>query len=383
VNNQSVSKVVIDLQETIRRADFKGYDPFDGLNSKLFNLSPFKKSRFFRLAWLQFHKRSPINFRPLCLIPKKRNPKAIALMLLGYLNLHKATQEAQYLQQAKDLADWLLANQCQGWQGACWGYPFPWQARAFYVPYGKPNLIATAYVARALRQLGNYSKQSHYIEAANQAADFTFKHLLITEGNKVYFAYIPGETALIHNANLWAAVVIAAAAKQINNQAQLSTVLAAVDYTLKAQRRDGSWLYGDKPYHQFVDSFHSGYNLEALAELQIILGDQRFQSAIDLGLSFYLQHCFEVTGVPKYYTNNTYPIDAHSAAQAILTLQKLGKTQATKNLKTKIIDYSLSYLYNPKKGLFYYQLMPYYKNKINYLRWVQAWMFYALSSVDE
>jgi hypothetical protein len=32
-----------------------------------------------------------------------------------------------------------------------------------------------------------------------------------------------------------------------------------------------------------------------------------------------------------------------------------------------------------KNGYFYYQKTRFYTNKISYIRWSQAWMFYALS----
>jgi hypothetical protein len=34
-----------------------------------------------------------------------------------------------------------------------------------------------------------------------------------------------------------------------------------------------------------------------------------------------------------------------------------------------------------KEGYFYYQKKRWYKNKIDYMRWSQAWMFYALTQL--
>ena len=46
----------------------------------------------------------------------------------------------------------LLLARCSSsdWGQGTWGYPFPWQAKAFYVPVGTPNVIATAYAVRGL-----------------------------------------------------------------------------------------------------------------------------------------------------------------------------------------------------------------------------------------
>ena len=69
--------------------DWAGYDPYDALNSKLFDTLPFLKSRLPRIVTTQVLKNSPINIRSLALVPKTQNPKAISLFLSGLLNLSK------------------------------------------------------------------------------------------------------------------------------------------------------------------------------------------------------------------------------------------------------------------------------------------------------
>ena len=70
---------------------YKGWDPYDGLNSKVFRALPyFKNSPLWRLVVIQGFKRSPINLRRLLLVPKDYNAKGIGLFLQGYCNLVKA-----------------------------------------------------------------------------------------------------------------------------------------------------------------------------------------------------------------------------------------------------------------------------------------------------
>jgi len=71
------------LSDYIKQENYKGWDLFDGLNSKVFILSPFYRSQILRLAWIQFFKRSPVNFRNIALVPKGYNPKGLALFALG------------------------------------------------------------------------------------------------------------------------------------------------------------------------------------------------------------------------------------------------------------------------------------------------------------
>ena len=73
--------------------DFAGHDPFDGLNSRLFQLTPLKHIRSARLAWLQIFKRSPIDLRGLFGVKKGVNPKGLALFALAELSRFRVTKE--------------------------------------------------------------------------------------------------------------------------------------------------------------------------------------------------------------------------------------------------------------------------------------------------
>ena len=74
---------------------------------------------------------------------------------------------------------------------------------------------------------------------------------------------------------------------------------------------------------QFIDGFHTGYNLEALDLIRRSLQTDEFDQAIKKGFSYYKANFFEPDGTAKYYNNNRYPLDMHSVAQAVLTLVKL------------------------------------------------------------
>jgi len=150
-----IANVAKKVFEKASEQEFKGYDPFDGLNSQVFNAFPSFKNSLIGLAWTQVFKRSPINFRPFSGVPRARNPKGIGLFILGLVLDYRLSGNTEYLNKAIDLAEWLDTQKCDldTWQYACWGYHFDWKARAFFVPKGKPNVITTIYVAQALYEL--------------------------------------------------------------------------------------------------------------------------------------------------------------------------------------------------------------------------------------
>lgn len=82
------------LKSYCEQEHFKGWDPYDGLNSKVFQALPFlKKSALCRLIMIQGFKRSPINLRKLAFVPKEYNAKGIGLFLSGYCNLYQIVQK--------------------------------------------------------------------------------------------------------------------------------------------------------------------------------------------------------------------------------------------------------------------------------------------------
>jgi len=365
----------------IKGVDFAGYDPFDYLNSSLFRSAGLTGSHWARLAWLQFGKRFPINIRPLIGVPRRRNPKGCALMILGMLEDFKRNAYNDLLVDASQLADWLLTQMSDQsvWNYPCWGYHFDWQARAFYVPKGKPNIITTCYVSRALYDLGTVLDREDYRQVALNAAYFIDRHLLSEADGRTFFAYIPQESAFVHNASLWGAAWVAFSGAKLGDQELQETALKVARQSVQEQRPDGSWVYGTRHHHQFIDGFHTGYNLEALDIIRKELNLTEFDDPITLGLDYYRDTLFQEDGTAKYYHDNVFPLDMHSFSQGVLTLLKVGRTEGDVLLAHKILTRAVETMYLSEQKQFIYQKHRWYSNRINYIRWTQAWAYYGLA----
>jgi rhamnogalacturonyl hydrolase YesR len=144
------------------------------------------------------------------------------------------------------------------------------------------------------------------------------------------------------------------------------------------QSADGSWPYGMLSVQNWIDSFHTGYNLESLNTYQTITEDFSFDKNIQKGTKFYLTNFFEKKGSPKYYHNQLYPIDIHCPAQLIITLYKLNKMDVYKELAEKVLQWMIINMQSPS-GYFYYQIRKHISSKIPYMRWSNAFAFNALS----
>ena len=89
------------------------------------------------------------------------------------------------------------------------------------------------------------------------------------------------------------------------------------------------------PVQNWVDSFHTGYNLDALIAYQELTEDHAFNGYIEKGFDYYVNHFFEADGTPKYYDNRMYPIDIHCPGQLLITLTRLHKMKKYEELAKK------------------------------------------------
>jgi hypothetical protein len=93
----------------------------------------------------------------------------------------------------------------------------------------------------------------------------------------------------------------------------------------------------------------------------------------------YLITFWQNDGRPKYYHNCLYPIDIHCSAQGIVTCLVLSVyDEKSLAMARDIARWAIDNMQS-NKGYFYYQQTRWFTNKIAYIRWSQAWMFYALS----
>ncbi len=385
---------LITLKNYCENHEFRGWDPYDGLNSKLFQAMPFlKKSAICRLVVIQGFKRFPINLRRLAFVPKEYNAKGIGLFLSGYCNLYQIIQKhsewqnilgtrEKLLEQIKLLANLLISLQSQGYSGACWGYNFDWQARRLFLfPKNTPTVVATNFCATALMEAYEITREKNFLDVALSAADFVINDLHRTKCNDGFlFSYSPLRgNDTVFNASLLGSRLLSYCYHYTQKEEYKEAARISVLACCNAQQKNGAWVYGMLPVQSWIDSFHTGYNLDGLMAYEQLTGDKSFYSALEKGFQFYITHFFEEDGTPKYFHNKTYPIDIHCPGQLLITLARLDKYGEYGMLADKVLVWTLENMQD-REGYFYYQLKPGISSKISYMRWSNAFMFHAMSS---
>ena len=376
-----------DLWNWCRARDFAGYDPYDGLNSRLFQATPLKHSRAARLAWTQLFKRSPINFRRIAGVRRERNAKGIALFALAALADYRRTGTKEAEIEARKLIDGLMSMSLKGFSGLSWGYNFDWQARAFFAPRDTPMIVPTAFAARALVEASRDLDNEECLRFARTVCDFILNDLNRSEetSNEICFSYSPFDNARVFNASLLAAEVLAAVGAGTNEESLCDMAMRAARYVLRRQLADGSWAYGGESYQKWSDNFHTAFTLTSLSRIVESCESARaeLEPALVRGYEFWMERFFLANGWPKYSSERVYPADIHSAAAAIVTLVELrGRIPNSVIFAEQIANWAIENLHDPR-GFFYYQRWRFHTNRIPYMRWSESWMAYALARLLE
>ncbi len=388
----------IRLKSYCETEDYKGWDPYDGLKSKVANaLLPLKHSAILRLCIIQGFKRCPVNLRRIAMVSKEHNAKGIGLFLQGYCNLYKMIEKKggafkelgttdEVLRKIRYLADLLIQMRSDKmfpgkFHGACWGYNFDWQARRLFLfPAHTPTVVATNFCATALMEAYEVTHDKRYLEVALSAARFIIEDLHRSEykdGFLFSYSKLPGNDT-VFNASILGSRLLSYCYKYTGNETYKQLARKSIVACCAGQEEDGSWRYGMLPVQKWRDSFHTGYNLDGLIAYQENTGDNSFDENIAKGFDYYINHFFLDDGTPKYYDNQTYPIDIHCPGQLFVTLSRLHKFGAFRQTAAKVLQWTIDNMQDPN-GYFYYQLKPGMSSKIPYMRWSNAFMFSALS----
>jgi hypothetical protein len=380
INYNSIAKSFHSLRHYCEKQKFKGWDPYDGLNSKVVQYSPIKYSKLLRLIWIQIFKKSSINLRNILLVKKGFNPKGLGLFLSAYCNLYNKNKNDRYLQTIKFIANNILDLKTTGYSGDCWGYNFDWQSRLEFMPNKTPTIVATSFVGYSLFDAFDITGDERFLTSALSSCKFIEKDLNRTKKVRGFiFSYSPLDKMRVYNASLLGSRLLARAYSYSKNERLIDLARKSVIACADQQRDDGAWFFGENKVQRFIDSFHTGYKLESIAEYQKYSGDHSFDNHLKKGTEYYIKNFFLDSGLPKYYENNIYPIDIHCPAQLIATLSRLNMFHDHIDLIENVLLWTIRNMQDLKKGYFYYQINKTFTSKIPYIRWAQAWMLYGMS----
>jgi hypothetical protein len=371
-----------------RQRNYAGYSKFDALNSPLAE-ALLGWNYWGRLLVTQAVNRSYVPLRPLLGVRKSRNPKGIANFIKAYCNLHRLSGRQEDLREARELADWLLANHANQdgrWKGLCWGYNFPWQSPGFFAPRHSPNCIVTVFCAEALLALHGLTGQAEHLAAARGAADFILRELpVLEEDDRIKcIGYVPvGLRWKVININAVTAGFLAKLAVASGDASLGEQAGRMVAWVLAQQTPYGAWHYTVPAKASGIghDNYHTGGILDGILDYMLSSGDQTPRRAYQEGLAFYRKHLFQPDGAPRLTDRKRYPHDIHGSAQGILSFVKAAELDPAHYDFAKLIAAWALDNMQDQDGHFYYRKHRLFTRKECLMRWNNSWMSWALSEL--
>ncbi len=383
IQNGEIHEALVKLDQWVQRADWKAYDPFDGGSTPL---APVLTLNLPLLKQVLLHvvRRFPFNLRPLLGIKPHTSTKAMGFFAQGYLRLFQTYEQPEYLDRMRFCFQWLLDNASRGYHGYCWGNSFGGQTRGGYIIKGTPTIVWTGLIAHSFLDAYEAFGEERYAEVARSACEVILHDLgWMKREDGICLQYYPNANNVIHNSNMIGAGLLARVGAMTSNDRYRQIASDAVRFTVKHQTPEGAWAYGVGKKWGWIDSFHTGYVLEALEYYVRACGGQECERVLRKGYNYYLETFFGPDGTPRYYHNKTRPLDIQCAShgiQACVNLRQLDPRSV--DLARLVAQWTIRHMQDPT-GYFYYRKYPLVTNKTPTLHWAEATMFAALALLDQ
>lgn len=383
---KQLDKVITDstklLSDYIINQNFQGYDPYDTLNSWI----PFHWiGKWGPMIAIQLQKRNPINIRSLIGINKGINPKGFGLLLKAFCIQYRLFHNSKDKENADYIFDWLSNNYSKGYSGYAWGYNFDWASSEEYLPAYTPSVVVTSFVVDGMIEFYKLTHSEKAKEIILSASKYVLLDLPVTKlETGISYAYTHQSKGCCYNASLLGAEILSKAYWLSKDEGLIMPARKAVDFVLSMQKPDGRWNYSFNPEtikERTQVDFHQGFILASLWNYMRYTGDNdsTIINSIREGLEFYRKEQFYNSGQSLWRLPKKYPVDIHNQSQGIITFAMMSELDsAYMDFAIKIAKWTVLHMQD-KKGYFYYRNFRYFKNKISYSRWAQAWMLLALS----
>jgi hypothetical protein len=247
-----------------------------------------------------------------------RFPIADAHYAMGFAFLFQLTNDEAHLDKAIHFLDELKNSRSTGFKEYGWGYPFNWVTRAGMIKQGSPLITTTPYCYEAFLQVAEllehkafqpstlHSQRStrgdnNYRQILGSIARHAFtdiKDFPISK-NGSSCSYTPFDTGGVINAAAYRAFLLTSASQIFQKQEYWVAAERNLNFVLEAQNPDGSWFYAIDGLRDFIDHYHTCFVMKALAKIHALTAHAATLKALDRGVSYYLNHLFDVDGLPK------------------------------------------------------------------------------------
>src|SRR5262249_4881912 len=230
-----------------------------------------------------------------------------------------------------------------------WANYFDFSSRGGTYRKDDSIIVWTSLITQAYLEAFEQFQDERLLRIAMSACDWIMSLPRERTGSGDCLSYFAHAQESIHNANMLGAAALARASRHAGRDDYAGVARSAIRYSCVRMLDDGSWWYAEEPKYRWIDSFHTGYNLDSLRCYIDSTGDREFGPQLRQGLTFFETHFFEASGRPKYYHDRAYPIDIQCASQAIDTLANFADTDPTAHaLAVKVSNWTIENMQDPR-----------------------------------
>lgn len=379
-DRQVITEALDGVRIWVENHDYKGYEPFDGLCSYLRPLT--FGTQLGEQLLQQIGRQSPINLRSLLGIKPQESTKGRGYMAWGYLLRYATSGDEADMQRAEDCLDWLDRNKSSFYTKHSWGNAFDYASRSGRIPRGEPTVVWSGLIAQAYLEAFELTGKDRWLGIADSICSWILDLPREQTESGDCLSYVAYEQSSIHNSNMLGAAALARTGSHTHNTEYLKVAESAMKYSCTRQLQDGAWYYGEASKNQWIDNFHTGYNLDSLKRYLHYSGDDKWQESLERGFAYFKSHFIEQTGCVRYYHNRRQPIDIQGAAQVIDTLAFFSDIDpSSHDLAVKVARWTIDTM-QAADGHFYYRRYPLMTAKAPMIHWGQATMFKALAHLS-
>lgn len=383
-SNVAITDSIYLLYAWIKRERYLGWDPYDFSTLPILS-EPFNK--YLKIALVQIGVYFPINLRPMLNITKQISTKSLALLSQSFAKLYLSLRDPSFKVELKKTTKCLLNRKISTKTGYCW-------LADYYSPYisaDTPDIVITTEAMKGLIEAYKIMKKNAFLVVIKKTMNCIISEFLGEFNGYYYLKYTPiQKEKIVPNVSGLGLSTMARYLEYIWDKRIVEIGNSIAEFLLSFQRKDGSWPYSyylstGKFYIQL--DYHQGFIIDGLVEFLPYIEDENLRQkvlrAIEKGVAFYMNRQFSPEGWSYYRYPIKYPIDIHNQAQGIITFSKLYRAfndPTYLNFAEKIAEWTIKNMQDPS-GYFYAHKWPGFINKIPYMRWAQAWMMLALSTL--
>lgn len=377
------SHILKHLTET----NFTGFDPYDGLNTRIRLLH---RNQALRLLAVYVNKFSPLNLRTVLKVTPSRQLMTLCTAANAIMLLDDLVDPGQRKALFDEIWQVMVNTSLKDKYGHhCWdAHGFPIQMRGRYTHGDVASVVGNQIFGEFLINYHKMTGDPLAREYALDLRDLFMSRFYCEKEGAAFFRYKSEhpDTHFTLNASTRAARYLMQLSELTGNHDLDNEIRKVIELVVRLQKEDGRWNYThhfDSGRQKKQVDYHQGFILDDLLLYMETYGrDNGVLQAYEKGLRFYRNKQFLVNGQGRYRYPRTWPANIHNQAQGIVTFANASTLDpAHLDFATVIADWTVRNMYDTENNYFYYLKYPFFKNKIRYARWSDANMLQAMATL--